>query len=525
MNMKRIWFFFLMLLSPHWIFADISWDAPQQISTSNVNASQPMVVEDSSGNATAIWIEGTSLVSKFLPLGGSWSSASVLTTTASSSLQHAVDGSGNVIALWIENNVVYSARLPFGGSWGTKTAISGSGASQARLSVNSNGDAVAIWTRNMFIESAVQSSGGSWSLVSMLSSNGVDDHPDVALGEDGSMVAVWHTLDQNGADTIHYSNGNALGSWNAEGSLLSQSPAMHHHYPRVAIDGNGDATAVWFRFSHIGSVYSNVQLISASLEGSSNTWSNIPAILSSTGLRNPAFLQAEVRYDASGNVMALWSNSYDGKSFSVESAVMPLGKGWQTGGALTLNDVYSYRADLAVDSTGHAIVAYMYFDSTNLNIQAVETDITNPQPNFYSIPITISTGTNNGFPRVAFSTQGSTLNAIAVWEGFDGTNTIIKAATGNRSVILPPTNLSVVQNSNNFGIFTEYANTISWTLSPSPDVSSYIIFRNGFEIAGVDGNTNQFVVDNAVQNGTVTYGVLAIDNNNAQSTMATINYP
>jgi hypothetical protein len=523
--MKKIWFFFLVLIAPYWIFAEISWGTPAQVSASSIDASVPVVVQDTDGNTTAVWIEGTSLVSKSLPAGGAWSSATTLTTVAPSSLQLAVDGDGNVIALWVENNKVYSANLPFSGSWGSKTAISDTGASQARLSVNSNGDAVAVWSRNLFIEATVQPSGGSWSLVSMLSSNGTDDYPDVALGNDGSMVAVWHTIDGNGADTIHYSNGNSLGSWNVEGSVLSQSPALHHHYPRVAIDGNGDATAVWFRYTHVGNSYSTVQLMTASLTSASNTWSNIPTPLSGTGLRNPILLQSQVHYDDSGNVIALWTNSYDGKTFNVESAVMPLGKGWIPGGALALQNLYSYQGDLAVDPQGHAIAVYMYYDSADLIIQSAETDLTNPQPNFYSIPVTISSGTDNGYPRVAFSTQGSTLNAVALWQGFDGMNTTIQAVTGSRTVILPPTSLSVVQTSNGFGIFTEYVNTISWTLSASPNVSQYIIFRNGFEIGGVDGNTTQFAVDNAVQNGAVSYGVLAIDDTNAQSAIAIINYP
>jgi hypothetical protein len=524
-NMKRFLLLLLTMVFSGGLLAQITWGTPQQISTVGVNASNVSLVEDTNNNVTAAWLENGSVVSQSLPSGGSWSASTTLTTVSASSLHVKIDGSGNVIAMWIENNTVYTASLPFGGSWSTKAAISGTGASQVRLSVASNGDAVAVWTRNNYIESAVQPSGGSWSLVSMLSSLGAEDSPDIASNASGTAVAIWHTV-VSGADVIHSSTATALGSWNSEVDVLAIVPGLHHNHPKVAVDGNGNAVAVWFKYALSDGVYSNVQAVSASLGMSQTSWTAIPTVFDTQlGLINPANLQSEIRFDGSGNAIALWTNSYDGAIYNILTAVLPLGQSWQLFASLVLNNENGYAGDVWVDSFGHTLAAYMWFDGTNVAVQAAETDLTSPNYNFYTAPVTVSTGSDNGYSKVAFSTQGTTQNSVALWNGFDGTHTTILAATGTRTIVSPPTSLSVVQNSINDGIFTEYANTVSWTLSGSPNITEYAIYRDGFHISNVGSSTTSFVDHNAVPSGSVVYGIVAIDNNNEQSQFVTVSYP
>ena len=114
---------------------------------------------------------------------------------------------------------------------------------------------------------------------------------------------------------------------------------------------------------------------------------------------------------------------------------------------------------------------------------------------------------------------------MAAWESFDGTDTTIVAATGTSSIVQPATSLSVVQSSTNNGIFTEYYNTFSWTASTTPTVQNYAIYRNGFLIFEVANTATQFIDHNATQNGAVTYGIVALGDNNEQSPMATKSFP
>ena len=159
-------------------------------------------------------------------------------------------------------------------------------------------------------------------------------------------------------------------------------------------------------------------------------------------------------------------------------------------------------------------------------IQSSESDFTGFLGTQWSVPVNLSSGANHGFPRVAATLSGNTIYAGAVWISTNGSVNTILATTGTRSVVLPPTSLSVVQSSNNFGgVFTEYYNTVSWTASASPEIVSYVIYRNGAQIAQVDGSVTSFRDDNRVQSGAVTYGVAAVDNQSSQSTIPTVNYP
>jgi hypothetical protein len=520
---------FLAIVLSQGLFAgpqQITWATPTQVSTTGVNASQVQVVEDSNGNVTGAWLENGSVVTRYLPSGGSWGSATTLTSVSSSSLNLGVDSNGNVTALWVESGVVHTANKTFGGSWSGKSSISGSGASQARLSIASNGNAVAVWTRNGFIEASTKLLGLLWDLVvAQLSSGGSEDNPDVFLGSNGTTIAVWHT-GVSGTDALQSSTALVLGTWKTAVNISTLPAGVHFNYPRVAVDSNGNAIAVWFSYALSGSTYSNVSVQTSSLAASSTSWTVVPTTLTTNlGLLNPASLQNEIKFDGSGNAFALWTNSYDGANYALESAMLPVGGSWQFVGQIVEQNHNAFQGDVFINSAGHGLIGYMWFDGTNIAVQAVETDLTSPFPNSFTIPVTVSSGTDNGYPRVGFSTTSTTLNAAAIWQGFDGTHTTILASTGTETLIQPATSLSVAQSSNNFGIFTEYYNTFSWTDSTTPSVVTYVIYRNGFIISEVPSTATQFIDHNAVQNGSVTYGIVAVDSSGEQSPMATKSFP
>ena len=132
-------------------------------------------------------------------------------------------------------------------------------------------------------------------------------------------------------------------------------------------------------------------------------------------------------------------------------------------------------------------------------IQSSESDFAGLENNAWSVPINLSSGANHGFPHVASTLTGSTINAAVVWLSTNGTVNTILATTGTRSVLLPPTSLAVSQSSTSFGgVFTEYHNTVTWTASASPNIVGYIVFRNGTPIAEVAANVLAYVDNNRV---------------------------
>lgn len=533
--MKKLLILFLTTFSfSHAMSSDMTWSSPTTLSTTNIDSSDPQVVIDGTGNITAVWIESGTLKSSSKLLSGSWTSAASLSGASASSPRLRVDTNGNVTALWAESGRIYSARLPFSGgnfgSWSSATAVSGIGgtATAPSLAVSPSGDAIAVWTRNGFIESATRlASLGIWGLASAISATGSDDNPSVAVSSNNStLVAVWHAV-VSSRDTLYYSTATVGGVWSPPASMLAVAPGLSHNYPKVALDSNGNATAVWFRYSKTGSVFTNVIVLSADLAVGASAWTAIPVALSNPGLRNPSQLFLRIQFDPQGNVAAFWNNSFDGSTFYIESAEKQAGQlNWSPPADLAGQNFYAFSGDQSVNPASYALLSYMFFDGTDAIINTTETDLAAPNVGTFSNPATISTGSENGFPRCASSVSGNTINAAVVWITSDGVNETIQAVTGTRTLVSMPTTLAVSQNLGDFKVFQDYYNTLTWSTSPSPNIQFYNVYRNGVFITTISATDPlQFIDHNTVQNGAVTYGVSAVDIDGSQSLIATVNFP
>jgi hypothetical protein len=131
----------------------------------------------------------------------------------------------------------------------------------------------------------------------------------------------------------------------------------------------------------------------------------------------------------------------------------------------------------------------------------------------------------NAFPRVASTLNGTTVNAATVWISNNGTNNVIQASTGSKTILLPPSSPMVVQSVNDFGVFQEYYNTVSWTASPDPNAVAYKVYRNGSLYLEVGLSPLSLIDDNQFQNGPVTYGISALDAENSQSEIISVSFP
>ena len=76
--------------------------------------------------------------------------------------------------------------------------------------------------------------------------------------------------------------------------------------------------------------------------------------------------------------------------------------------------------------------------------------------NFWSVPMTISLEPSNAFPKIAASLTNNTINAAAVWVTNDGTNNQVVASTGSKTLLLPLSNLDVMEGARYFWVFKEY---------------------------------------------------------------------
>jgi len=340
---------------------------------------------------------------------------------------------------------------------------------------------------------------------------------------------VWQTILGTGAATVESATQSSIGGiWGSAVNILPGASAFDMNYPVVSIDPNGNADVIWFRYLKTSGIYSNVFVYSATLPMASTSWS-FPVQISDIGMGNPDELFIKIKTDAAGNKIAIWSLSFDGQSYVVESSGKLAGNAWTPFTILENQNLYAFQGSESSDSLGDATAVSMYFNGTTVDIHAQETSSwqTAGQIAWTALATLSSTGTNNTSPHVSVNNDPNTLTSFAnaVWVSADGANTIIQAASGSKTVIAPPTNLAVTQNVTSYGVFNDYYNTLTWDSSVGPNLSQYIVFRDGLQIAQLEPFILEFIDHNATQNGTVTYSVTASDEQGALSVVANVTFP
>lgn len=523
--MKKMLSLFLAVLSVTHLYSNnIGWSSPPTVlSGASLNASDPQVAIDTNGDAVAVWIENNVMKASSKLVSGSWLSAVTVSATGASSPRLVMDQNGNATAVWVENGVVKGATKPFNSNWSSSSALSTSGASSPTLCVDSTGDVVAAWVRSNNIETSTKLFGMNWQARVTITSTAAAS-PSIAIGGSGSnttVAVVWQGT-SSGIPVVFSATKLITGSWSS--ALVISETTHNAARPSVAVDSNGNAQAVWYAYDVSGANYSNVIVKSAARSFTSGTWGAI-SNLSTPGIRNPATLVARVGFDSIGNAIALWNTSFDDIVFDLQSAIKPANGNWSSAVNVVDSNLYTYSADLSVTSFGDVLSLYMFYNGASLMIQSVESDMNGFLNNTWSVPITISLGTDNAFPKIAASLNGNTIHTAAVWTHYNGTNNTTVAATGSKTLVVPPSGLSVTQSVRNFGVFSEYYNTLSWTASTSPNVVGYLIFRNGVFLEQVGANVTQFVDENRTLNGAVKYSITAIDNLQTQSATVSVSFP
>jgi hypothetical protein len=513
---------FLVFSCLHVCANDLTWGTPEQLSTMSVDASDPRVGMDASGNLVAVWIENGVVLSKTQLFGDSWSTPA-LTASGSgvSEVELIVDASGNATAIWNLSGVIQAASLPFGAMmWGTPVSLSSSGSSSPQIAVDSSGNLAAIWISNDIIQTADQPFGMSWSSSSDISfTSNPSDSPQIVISNNQTMVAVWHST-FNGVDGI-FSSTTTLGSaWPTFPSLISD-PTFSSKNPQIAINSQDMPLALWYRFDLSGANYSNV-IVQAVFGNTDTTW-NTPMDLSSPGIRDPNQLVIQVAFNSLDVPFTSWTNSYDPSSFDLEGTGFVNGA-WLPTIHFDTADVYLHDQNALV-STNYAYGAFMSYDpvSTFPIIRAFKANTANTEVNFGNI-LAVSGG-KSAYPRIDGRLMATGHTVGAVWQNYDGTNLIVQASIAQGVALPEPTSPTITQNVNDFGVFSEYYNTFSWTSSTPDSSSRWVIFRNGVFLIHLPVSSSSFIDHNVIQNAPVTYGVALQSQDGDMSPIASASFP
>jgi hypothetical protein len=346
-------------------------------------------------------------------------------------LQIAVDTLGNETAVWERHVgrswVVQSATRSVGGSWSVPVTLSAAGAGSALVAAGPEGNVTAVWLLEReegwrsVVQSATRSAGGSWSApVNLSPPRKAARSPQIALDPQGGATVVWEE-DYSGA--IESSTRSSEGTWSMPATLTAHGAVGA--WPRVAVDSEGNATAVWagavFSGGHIQS-----ERVQTATRPAGGSWS-APISISEPGHRHVQ--DPQIAVDPQGEATAIWQRS-NGSYLVVQGASRSAGAGWSGPVDITTGPGRGgQHLQLVMDSQGTSTAIWEGYGprpGPHFAIQAAK----HPPAGGWSRPTDLSRWTSGpGEPQLAVDPQGT---ATAIWSIGAKGGTVIQSATSVR---------------------------------------------------------------------------------------------
>jgi hypothetical protein len=368
-----------------------AWQTPVRLSLYGQEAREPSVAFDGQGNAVAVWeaYNGVTFVveAAFRPVGGAWQAPVYLSPEEIPGTAHpqvAFDEQGDAIAVWNRGGPfggdVQAAFRPVGRVWQTPVNISEMG-EEPQVAFDRQGDALAVWKHydgsNYIVQTAFKSAGGVWQPPVNASEAGeTAEGPRVAFDGEGNATVVWRRWTDGifSYRIVQAAFKPVDGAWQAPVNITGAANELDQPEnagePGIAVDGQGNAIAVWAW--EFGS-----PVIQAAFRPAGGAW-QAPVNISEKGASSP-----QVAFNGQGDALAIWED-YDGGNYIVQSAFRPAGGAWQTPVALSDEAHGAYDTQIAVDGQGDAVAAWTGEDG----IQGAGYVAAGPLLNGLSIPTT-----------------------------------------------------------------------------------------------------------------------------------------
>jgi len=337
--------------------------------------------------------------------------------------QIATGPKGNAHAVWQQfdgaHTNIWANFYTRGTLWATPMLIETDDAGDAiapRLAVDLKGVAHAVWTQfdgdtnNIFANRYTPGQG--WSTAELLQTTEVTAarDPRVAVDPDGNAVAVWIQRDTEGLGNVVWANRyTPADGWGTAELIEAAFPGFLGLGIDVAMDANGNAVAVWTRSEGIiESVWSN--------RYDANTGWGTAELLETQDLGDA--LAPRVAMAPDGTAHAAWQQ-LDTMVQNVWTNRYTPGKGWGGAELLETQEGTAGEPAIAVDPTGVAHAVWWQSDGTFTNIWA---SMYTPgeswaAPGLIEQPIADPADEGSALsPQIAVDPNG---NAFAVWQQED----------------------------------------------------------------------------------------------------------
>lgn len=245
------------------------WGTPEKIETSDLyDADTPQIAVDVAGNAIAVWVQYTtgqeSIWTNYYTLGSGWGAEEPVETWNGGPAmdpQVAFNATGDAVAVWAIFDGTYysiwSRRYTAGSGWGPSIEFvetNSGNASAPRVAVDPAGNAVAVWMQYDAGRHDIWSNrhipGTSWATPEKIETDdsGTAAAPRVVVDTAGNAFAVWSQFDATGRLNIWSGRFDVgTGTWGAAG-LIEMDDLGNAYTPKIGIDANGRAIAIWHQF-------------------------------------------------------------------------------------------------------------------------------------------------------------------------------------------------------------------------------------------------------------------------------------
>jgi hypothetical protein len=296
----------------------------------------------------------------------------------------AMNATGDAMAVWVQNDGttdnLWANRYTVSGGWGTPQLIETSTSAVSssinpnegpRVAINANGSAVAVWEQNdgagnIGIWANCYTVANGWGTAQVIDTtvvitNRPSDGPRVGIDGNGNAIAVWHKHD-GALRNVWANQMSSNGSWGTP-FILENNDTDRAIYPSIAMNNAGKAVVAW-GWSDASQI--NYGLVAARYyDGSS--WGSVQNITTGTETAgSPQMI--EVGIDTNGNAIAVWKQM-EGGILKIKSNRYAGGWGLEE----NISDVTTHAVDVdvAVNASGSAVAVWLQYDSSfNPNVYA-----------------------------------------------------------------------------------------------------------------------------------------------------------
>ncbi len=425
--------------------------------------------------------------------------------------------------LWLDGTRVRTAYKPSGGSFGSPEYLSTSGASAPSLKIDPvTGDALAAWIQSGNILTKSKPLNLIWSILAE-TLTGHTPSKVILAAYNSDDIVMWEGI--SGGKNVIYAATKVFGLlWGAPQIISdTQYNAMQLN---SAFNGSGDLAATWFRYEDAKG--NNVQGVSpVLLIRPSGSGFGAPISLGESGMVSPSFLRSEVMFDSRNNIFLAYTNSIYvdyfqlfGALFSPEGELLYADK-------ITNPNLYLLSFSLLVDTNDNFHISYMFYDEYTNDMRVYLKSAASPAiwAPIWIIQDVVSTGPVDGFPDMVSYETASEITLGITWVSNQGGNNLVYSSVGTRDKVLPVTGLSGQQLTNQFGIFDETINELTWTDSGTSDIIHNVIQRNNAVIGEAYSGEEVYIVHNQFPEASASYTVYAVDKNGLASSKESTNVP